>query len=294
MRCLQRTIFHLAWCVALTVWLGVLFLWVRSYWRGDSILLVGQPRSWLLLSGAGGACVALNHEPNPLPLSITVSPWVPTDTPRYPQPGMWAKSITLTNLSFSTGLSGGGASPRAIMTGSISYGASISVSTLTINSSAAAPPIVKGSLVVGQPSQSAGSAPAASGGTSIQVSGGPGNLRPVSPIWGLTTGHLPQPAGASLFGQTRLMGYRVTNPGPTPARTWVLIFPYWLVAIIFGVPVALSLLGQYRQRRRRRWARLGCCSACGYDLRATPDRCPECGAVNEHVTSAGPATASVM
>jgi hypothetical protein len=56
-------------------------------------------------------------------------------------------------------------------------------------------------------------------------------------------------------------------------------FPHWLVVAATGLPPLLWLRG----RRRRRYERAGLCSKCGYDLRATPDRCPECG------TAVGPA-----
>lgn len=50
--------------------------------------------------------------------------------------------------------------------------------------------------------------------------------------------------------------------------------PVWPVALVLLTPsigwAALAL----RQRRRRMRNQ---CPACGYDLRATPDRCPECG-----------------
>lgn len=49
----------------------------------------------------------------------------------------------------------------------------------------------------------------------------------------------------------------------------------WLLVVIFAVLPACWLLRGPLQRRRRK--RLGLCLKCGYDLRATPERCPECG-----------------
>jgi len=51
-----------------------------------------------------------------------------------------------------------------------------------------------------------------------------------------------------------------------------LICPFILSALL----PALWLVQRVRHRRR---ARLGFCSVCGYDLRASPGRCPECGTV---------------
>jgi hypothetical protein len=48
----------------------------------------------------------------------------------------------------------------------------------------------------------------------------------------------------------------------------------WLLMLAFGVLPAVQVRRWWR--RRRRFAD-GCCPSCGYDLRATPGRCPECG-----------------
>jgi hypothetical protein len=53
-----------------------------------------------------------------------------------------------------------------------------------------------------------------------------------------------------------------------------LAVPHWLVALLALVSPATWLL-RYRRRRARRMQ--GRCLRCGFDLRASPDRCPECG-----------------
>ena len=51
-------------------------------------------------------------------------------------------------------------------------------------------------------------------------------------------------------------------------------FPYWAAALVAVIPSAVWL---DRRARRRRLGRTGHCPACGYDLRASPGQCPECG-----------------
>jgi hypothetical protein len=66
---------------------------------------------------------------------------------------------------------------------------------------------------------------------------------------------------------------------PGGATVWRrLASPYWFMMLLTAI-LPGARLAKWRRRARRLRMRRGLCRNCGYDCRATPDRCPECGAV---------------
>jgi hypothetical protein len=61
-------------------------------------------------------------------------------------------------------------------------------------------------------------------------------------------------------------------------RTDVVV-PFWLLTLAAAALAANQLVSAVRRHRRR--AAQGACRHCGCDLRATPERCPECGTIRK-------------
>jgi hypothetical protein len=99
--------------------------------------------------------------------------------------------------------------------------------------------------------------------------------------------HTTRPAEAVYFrfgvGDTPYWGgfqhgafARPDTPGRPRSAGWQWAVPYWAILPPLAAP---PIVRAYRLLRRRRRVRAGHCPSCGYDLRATPDRCPECGTI---------------
>jgi len=90
----------------------------------------------------------------------------------------------------------------------------------------------------------------------------------VLPAWGWTL-NMGAPNGINVSQHIGFDYTKERQPGWAYIR---LVVPLWeLTAILAVLPIAW--------KRMRPGYMLGLCPSCGYDLRATPDRCPECGTV---------------
>jgi hypothetical protein len=70
--------------------------------------------------------------------------------------------------------------------------------------------------------------------------------------------------------------HRFPSPGQIIESVVGSEIPHWYLVVIFSIVPTWYFLRLARDRRRKR---TNSCLNCGYDLRATPDRCPECGTV---------------
>jgi hypothetical protein len=109
----------------------------------------------------------------------------------------------------------------------------------------------------------------------------PSREQPAKPLWGrgrLGRGHVGwgRVEGPTFWNRLGFCRYR-SGSGASfyDASEEGITLPAWLAVIPFLIPPLLWAKGVWRGRRRRR---AGQCVGCGYDLRATPERCPECGA----------------
>jgi hypothetical protein len=86
------------------------------------------------------------------------------------------------------------------------------------------------------------------------------------------------------FGRSRGSSPPSASPQRYGRRVWLVCVPWWSLLLAASVPTLYRLLPALYQHahlaaelaRARRAAHQGLCLDCGYDLRATADRCPEC------------------
>jgi hypothetical protein len=80
--------------------------------------------------------------------------------------------------------------------------------------------------------------------------------------------------GRIVVARLEFLGFRWLTGNLAPGYSmWSVRIPLWFPASVFALLPALWLAKRLRRPDNGR------CPRCGYDLRATPDRCPECGTI---------------
>jgi hypothetical protein len=85
------------------------------------------------------------------------------------------------------------------------------------------------------------------------------------------------PPVASVRCTKNVLGFGWPDPDSnvSSSNAWFAI-PHWFLLSLTATLPSIRLFSHLRRKHLRL---PGHCQTCGYDLRATPDRCPECGTV---------------
>lgn len=87
------------------------------------------------------------------------------------------------------------------------------------------------------------------------------------------------------------LGHRDVIEPQSPGTTFfIMASPHWAIALAFAAATAFALRLNWRDHQTYRRRARGQCIRCGYDLRASVDRCPECGRLIPPAESRAPAT----
>jgi hypothetical protein len=289
------------------LWLAIIVGWVRSYWRADQIVwqhnrelpIDGvsftrrQTDQYVVMAGRGGICLGMRQlQAHRL---AGVSRWEVSRDPSYPQP--WGGTGGAGVLAITGGLLTIGGAPTTLPANNFTFTTlSLSPATATVPSTLPTTSTAD-TLTLAVPMTRTGTTQDLTAGTMAAVTGGGSVLirSDLSAVprriggGGAFTGATLIATGASRLGfppppilptgDFQFCMYVAGKPIDLLGRGYVLIFPFWSLLALMTVPLLLALRWEVRGRRRLWRERHGCCLRCGYDLRASPERCPECGAV---------------
>ncbi len=91
--------------------------------------------------------------------------------------------------------------------------------------------------------------------------------------------HRPTTFGFRLGPFLRAAGFDYHSYDARSGRRYTsLVFPLWAPIALLLLPALVWTRQMMRRRRQRRRLRSGLCVQCGYDVRSSIERCPECGA----------------
>jgi hypothetical protein len=98
----------------------------------------------------------------------------------------------------------------------------------------------------------------------------------IDDIWNIAWGYVYGDNDSVMYGSRAGFFFANTILIADGRRNWCVVFPHWALVLAGAVFPTAMFASRYRSANKQL---TGLCYICGYDLRASPDRCPECGMV---------------